>query len=47
MTDFPLCFRTATIDVIGTALLVATFSWLTSAGLANMAADPTTSSNNL
>ena len=42
-----IILRTATIDVIGTGLLVLSFSWLTDAGLANMATDTTTLSNNL
>ncbi|KAG2175137.1 hypothetical protein INT44_007625 [Umbelopsis vinacea] len=45
--NYVLPYLTATIDVIGTGLLVVSFSWLTDAGLANMAADTTTLSNNL
>ncbi|KAG2173204.1 hypothetical protein INT43_004578 [Umbelopsis isabellina] len=38
--NYVLPYLTATIDVIGTALLVASFSLLTSNELANMAAEP-------
>ncbi|CAM0138482.1 hypothetical protein VKS41_007097 [Umbelopsis sp. WA50703] len=38
--NYVLPYLTATIDVIGTALLVASFSLLTSYELANMAAEP-------